>query len=101
MGSARRGRRRGAHLCGGAQHRTPAADRAPDAVRRVRGGGAPRDGELPRLLARVVAAVDGAVALFAVGWFIYWLVVGFSPDDMVRPTINFIRMGPRAASWSP
>jgi hypothetical protein len=50
-----------------------------------------RDGEQLRFLVRVIAAVAGGLAVFAFGALIYWTLVGFSPYDLLRPTINFLR----------
>ena len=60
-----------------------------------------RDGELIQLIVRLIAAVLGGVLLFAVGWFVYWRVAGFSPHDMVAPTIAFARDGTGSAFVHP
>jgi hypothetical protein len=60
-----------------------------------------RDGELVRIAARLVAAAVGGVAIFFLGWFIYWLAVGFSPHDMLSPTINYIEHGNSGAYSRP
>jgi hypothetical protein len=59
------------------------------------------DGELVRLVARVGAALLGAVVIFLIGWLAYWLMVGFSPDDMIRPTLDFLRNGTTASFVEP
>lgn len=60
-----------------------------------------RDGEFVRIAARLAAAAVGGVAVFVVGWFIYWLAAGFSPHDMISPTINYIEHGNSGAFSRP
>jgi hypothetical protein len=60
-----------------------------------------RDGEFIRIAARLAMAALGGVALFFLGWFIYWLAVGFSPHDMISPTINYIEHGNSGAYSRP
>jgi hypothetical protein len=59
------------------------------------------DGELVRIAARLAAAAVGAVVIFLLGWFVYWLVDGFSPHDMIAPTLFYIRNGNGAAFVEP
>jgi hypothetical protein len=50
-----------------------------------------RAGEPVRFVQRVGIAFLGGVAVFAFGAIVYWLVAGFSPYDLLRPTVNFLR----------